>query len=278
MTHIIRTATIAIVVFACLAHSTATAARVPTAQADSSVSSRCRLRVYKGPRNYGPLGNLIARLFDKAPAAETSKSLPPTAEPSRTHNYGPLGNLIAWLFEKAPSDLAASEGARSELSSGTRLLGSVGGSASSPSSGSAGGTTIVKQPRQYNYGPLGNLIARLLDRAFGKSEKLESPKMVSPSPGINSERPAAPQPKTPTEVEAKPNKALQSVRELVKLLSSNFLQDSTFVQAAEALKQLDQGLGIDAAPGAGGFLTAAERERLLLRAQEASGSLSFSTY
>merc|ERR1719387_2648292 len=113
--------------------------------------------------------------------------------------------------------------------------------------------------RQPSYGVLGNMIAKLMTKAFESSKVTakctatgyELPRLAGrQAPGDPGAKatPAAPVVKAPG--------MLRGVREFVKMLWSTFLPDPSFQRAIDALTLRDAGLGVDAAAGDGGYLTA----------------------
>lgn len=264
---------IAILAFASCAASNASSPPV-------SISSRSRLPIPKGPRNYGPLGNLIAWFLSEDKAPFVARSMAPsdavTVEtfsealgdvsdaateqpiPRKQGDYGILGNFIARLFNGAYSaPVAGSPPSEPE----TKMP---------PGAAKKDGST-AKPERKHDYGLLGNLLVQFLQYAAGpgpskvsETARLLEKKAQTPASRMEKKPDKAAAPEKPR----KPNGALQSVRELVRLLSSNFLQDPVLFKAAEALKQRDRQSGIDAEPGHGGFITVAERDRLLGQAGE----------
>eukprot|EP00746_Dinoflagellata_sp_MGD_P085971 gnl/MRDRNA2_/MRDRNA2_34012_c0_seq1.p1 gnl/MRDRNA2_/MRDRNA2_34012_c0~~gnl/MRDRNA2_/MRDRNA2_34012_c0_seq1.p1 ORF type:complete len:176 (-),score=37.13 gnl/MRDRNA2_/MRDRNA2_34012_c0_seq1:307-834(-) len=137
-------------------------------------------------------------------------------------------------------------------------------------------TAQLAQPWQFtkqrDYGPLGNILARLA--TLGQSATAGVPpgqassvpasggtvcaKASRPSEGVT-----CPVPVTTAGTSSISEQALKGVRELLKMLWSNFLPDPTFDRAISALIQRDQHLGMDAEEGEGGFITAVQKEMIL---------------
>lgn len=177
-------------------------------------------------------------------------------------DYGPLGNLLKWLIDRATGHTKDSVAPLSNKID--------------PPPAQAEIVPEKSQRRKHNYGPLGNAIVRVLELCLGRTDKASAVKasvtnVTKPVLMATGDAGDASQPDDaakPSAKKPKPNKALQSVRELVKLLGSNFLHDPAFERAAEALKLRDKETGLDAAAGSGEFITAAQRELLLSRAKD----------
>merc|ERR1719160_2355910 len=114
--------------------------------------------------------------------------------------------------------------------------------------------------QQRNYGLLGNLIAAVAERAFGPSTVNSTPAVQTSEKAEALTPPPSMQEATSKAVRVSP---LKGVRELVRMLWSNFLPDPTFEHAIKGLKQRDKQLGMYHAAGEGGYITAAEKARLL---------------
>eukprot|EP00746_Dinoflagellata_sp_MGD_P003801 gnl/MRDRNA2_/MRDRNA2_107369_c0_seq1.p1 gnl/MRDRNA2_/MRDRNA2_107369_c0~~gnl/MRDRNA2_/MRDRNA2_107369_c0_seq1.p1 ORF type:complete len:166 (+),score=32.55 gnl/MRDRNA2_/MRDRNA2_107369_c0_seq1:95-592(+) len=123
----------------------------------------------------------------------------------------------------------------------------------------------LKQKQQLNhgrpdYGLLGNVIAQFADSVFGPSKAASAP------PAQNSEKA-----KTVTPIVHSDAKKvsfvspLKGIKELLRLLWSNFLPDPTFDHAIEDLKKRDEHFSIDN-EGVGTYITAAEKAKLLSHA------------
>lgn len=132
-----------------------------------------------------------------------------------------------------------------------------------------------QQVKGRDYGPLGNLLVKLAkfgrptgapstDTAKGTITSTDSAELVtSKTKGMPSgpDRSCATLPKS----SSMSAQALKGIRELLKMLWSNFLPDPTFDRAIAALIHRDQHLGMDAEEGEGGFITAAEKSLILSR-------------
>eukprot|EP00746_Dinoflagellata_sp_MGD_P005940 gnl/MRDRNA2_/MRDRNA2_111524_c0_seq1.p1 gnl/MRDRNA2_/MRDRNA2_111524_c0~~gnl/MRDRNA2_/MRDRNA2_111524_c0_seq1.p1 ORF type:complete len:172 (+),score=38.98 gnl/MRDRNA2_/MRDRNA2_111524_c0_seq1:102-617(+) len=138
-----------------------------------------------------------------------------------------------------------------------------------PSASSAmGKADPLKHKQQRNYGVLGNVIAQLADRVFSpsattfttaaesqlekdqKAKTVEKANTVTPIPHSGAQKAAFVSP-------------LKGVKELLRLLWLNFLPDPTFDHAIKELKKRDRQFSIDNAEGAGIYITAAQKAKLL---------------
>lgn len=197
----------------------------------------------------------------KLPATGILQRIPRRSGP---RDYGPLGNLLKWLIDRAYGQVQDSTTPGAPVSNQT--------DPGKPFLTDAETHTQIlpesKPRRKPNYGPLGNAIVQLLEQSLGPRKRGAAVK-VGVKGAARPETNDALQPDAAAKPTArKPNRALQSVRELVKLLGSNFLQDPSFARAAEALKLRDRQLLLDAGPGSGEFITATQKELLVSRAQD----------
>jgi len=218
------------------------------------------------PRNYGLLGNAIASLVDslnghpsstpqvKGGDAGAKSSVQPHTDGQETtpsnvqRNYGILGNAIAALIE----------GVGSQPGPG---MGMKGGSGSWAPRGRL--SHLGARSKDGSHGPLGKLMAHLANHAFGNGTMIDS------SESVDFSTEAASGNCTASKNPSVGVKRLQGLRELVRLLWSNFMPDPTFDAAVQQLKKLDAQLGVDVDPEA--FVTPQQLELLLARVADCKG-------
>merc|ERR1719159_762399 len=149
-----------------------------------------------------------------------------------------------------------------EVSSANQLIGMR-------SDQKTGWPTQQQQQAKRDYGPLGNLIAYLatLGRTTTTANGASRGKAKSDTCAV---------PAKASRGSSTPGQALKGVRELLKMLWSNFLPDPTFDRAIAALMHRDQQLGMDAEAGEGGFITAVQKEVLLSRTYAEVSAVDFS--
>jgi len=192
--------------------------------------------------------------------------------PNAQRNYGMLGNVLASLAEL----LRGRFGSYDEKVDGAVVA--------------MRGTQAKdgKKNKKRGYGPLGRLLVNFIGESLGYSFDGGGSRAVSVQDGepqksflvIPPEGAAVSAAEISEAPAEKPHtgssrQRLQSLRELLKVLWSNFLPDPTFDRAVERLKERDVP-GLDMVSESGSYITAAQREQLLTSAGECTSDLCVS--